>query len=111
MVLSRINTLIDDHGFELRVWQGKQGKGVWACLSPQKGILDNVVTCTTSTDEEHAFAVNYIKSSSWIPFVFSDDINDGLKKLEERLSTIDDEKRSTNSEWSNDIIDVTRYVA
>lgn len=102
-VFERINLLITTHDFGLQSWNDNYSKGVWACLSPNEFLLDEIRDSTSDGDCQMIDAADYFDTTDWLPFVTGNDFIDALNSLENLLTTIPSYLLCRDSTWSSSI--------
>ncbi|HAU1718717.1 TPA: hypothetical protein JBI80_15285 [Legionella pneumophila] len=102
-MFERINLLITTHDFGFQSWFDNYGKGVWACVSPNEFLLDEIRNSTSDGDCAMIDATNYFDTTNWLPFVTGNDFIDAMNTLENLLATIPSNMLHKDSTWSSSI--------
>ncbi|NOI31863.1 hypothetical protein [Vibrio coralliilyticus] len=110
MELSKINELMTKHGFGLRSWDDRYGKGVWVCIARNSYPLEEVEDASGAGDLDMIPATDFLLSQEWLPFAIGNDLADGLTKLENRLSALPESELSRVSQWSNAVDEVLEHL-
>lgn len=95
-----INLLITKHSFSFQSWEDRYGKGIWACLSPDEYLLDEIREYTSDGDVDMILASDYIEATNWLPFVTGKDFIEALNNLEKLLASLPRDMLNINSIWS-----------
>ncbi|MCE2571841.1 hypothetical protein [Motilimonas eburnea] len=110
MEFFRINELMTKHGFVLRSWDDRYSKGIWVCIARNGSLLEEVEDASDAGDLDMIPATDFILSQNWLPIVVGNDLCDGLKKLENRLSALPESELTRLSQWSKAVDEVLEHL-
>ena len=112
MELNLINDLVTNHGFGLRSWNDRYSKGVWVCIAPNSYLLSSIEESSDAGDLDMIPAMEYLldHSACWLPFVVESSYIESLKVLENRLSKLESECISRDSQWSKSVTQVIDHL-
>jgi hypothetical protein len=99
---NRLNMLIDDD-FCLLVWDDRNGRGVWAGLSPFDTTFEKFKNYTSNQSQKFHYLASTCVNVEWLPLALGNSLELTLSSLDQKLNglPIEDHNSSPDSIWHN----------